>query len=156
MKRYISKNGKLIQISHIEDICEQLIETFKFQEEQNTRLREENEELRDSAYQSKELAKMKKELDKMEEDYFRGFPISAEEEQKLLEWQRRHIEEMHQVTSEDSKIALGGAIGGRWTYYFTPTSIGTVGVCRCNSCYHRNSYYKTLKDKAEYVFQELI
>lgn len=42
------------------------------------------------------------------------FELTPEQIEKLLEWQLQKEEE------------YGGAIGGRWTYSFTPTSLGIV------------------------------
>ena len=43
------------------------------------------------------------------------FTLNKEEREKLLEWQKSRIPEKY-----------SGASGGRWTYTFTPTSLGTV------------------------------
>jgi hypothetical protein len=82
-------------------------------------LEEENKRLKSDAYKDEELAKMKSEYDRMKEDYFRGFPISEEEHKKINEW----IDEQMK-----KHPGIGGAIGGRFTYEFLPTSIGTAGT----------------------------
>jgi hypothetical protein len=82
-------------------------------------LEEENKRLKSDAYKDEELAKMKSEYDRMKEDYFRGFPISEEEHKKINEW----IDEQMK-----KHPGIGGAIGGRFTYEFLPTGIGTAGT----------------------------
>ena len=59
---------------------------------------------------------MKEKYEKMKKAYFLGFPISEEEDKKIKEW----IEKRPKCNE--------GAIGGRYTYQFTPTSIGVIGT----------------------------
>ena len=56
-----------------------------------------------------------------------NFNISKEELAKIKEWEEKHIKEKHNGSY------YAGAIGGRFTYSFTLTSIGDVGevVCSC-------------------------
>ena len=88
-----------------------------FQQEQsiNEHLREENARLKSDAYKDEELSKMKAELDKMKADYYRGFPISKKEQEKIDEWKRKQIQDSPSPRT---------AIGGRFTYEFYPTSLG--------------------------------
>jgi hypothetical protein len=62
---------------------------------------------------------MKSEYDKMKSDYYRGFPISEEEDKKINEW----IE-----NQQKKNPGIGGVSGGRFTYKFTPTGLGTSGT----------------------------
>ena len=80
----------------------------------NEYLEKENERLKSEAYKDEELAKMKERYDKMSEDYYRGFPISEEEEKKINEW-------IQALTKADT-----GASGGRFIYRFYPTALGTA------------------------------
>ena len=60
----------------------------------------------------------------MQADYFRGFPISEEEDKKVKKWMNEH----------EKKCVRGhGCVGGKYIYKFVPTSIGTIGkvVCSC-------------------------
>jgi hypothetical protein len=53
--------------------------------------------------------------------------VSTEKETKAIsEWINKHIEEKHGGNS------YAGAIGGRFSYNFTPTSIGEIGVIKCS------------------------
>lgn len=112
-------------------------------ESQIGRLAEENKRLKNEHYKDKELSEMKDKLDKMQRAYYRGFPISDEEEKRIEEWKNRHDEEVHNAYSLIDKVKLGGCCGGRYTYEFVPTGIGTIGTVKC-SC------------GAEFIFQNTI
>ena len=98
----------------------------------NKALREENRQLKDAAYRDNELIKMKTELDNFKTEYYRGFPISKEDEKKIEEWKNKHERYAHMIRSIDDRLGTGGSIGGRYTYEFIPTSIGTIGVVKCH------------------------
>lgn len=106
-------------------------------------LEKQNQKLRDEKYKDNELLRMEAELKAMKEDYYRGFPISEEEQKSIREWMDKHDEEVHHARTLGDKLKLGGCCGGRYTYKFTPTSIGTIGTVKC-SC------------GAEFTFQEMV
>lgn len=112
-------------------------------EYQNKRLSEENSRLKNENYKDEELFKMKTQLEKMQQDYYRGFPISEEEQKSIREWMDKHDEEVHHARTLGDKLKLGGCCGGRYTYEFTPTSIGTIGTVKC-SC------------GAKFTFQDMV
>lgn len=105
-------------------------------------LEKQNQKLRDEKYKDNELLRMEVELKSMKEDYYRGFPISEEEQKSIREWMDKHDEEVHHARTLGDKLKLGGCCGGRYTYKFTPTSIGTIGTVKC-SC------------GAEFTFQDI-
>ena len=94
-------------------------------------LEKQNQKLRDEKYKDNELLRMEAELKAMKEDYYRGFPISEEEQKSIREWMDKHDEEVHRARTLDDKLKLAGCCGGRYTYEFTPTSIGTIGTVKC-------------------------
>lgn len=106
-------------------------------------LEKQNQELRDEKYKDNELSRMESELKTMKEDYYRGFPISEEEQKSIREWMDKHDEEVHHARTLGDKLKLGGCCGGRYSYHFVPTSIGTIGTVKC-SC------------GAEFTFQDLV
>ena len=105
-------------------------------------LEKQNQKLRDEKYKYNELLRMEAELKAMKEDYYRGFPISEEEQKSIREWMDKHDEEVHHARTLGDKLKLGGCCGGRYTYKFTPTSIGTIGTVKCGC-------------GAELIFQEI-
>ena len=50
--------------------------------------------------------------------------MTKEESEKIHQWQKKH--------SEECPFISISAIGGNFTFNFTPTSIGTFGVCKCS------------------------
>ena len=94
-------------------------------------LEKQNQELHDEKYKDNELLRMEAELKAMKEDYYRGFPISEEEQKSIREWMDKHDEEVHHARTLGDKLKLGGCCGGRYTYKFIPTSIGTIGTVKC-------------------------
>lgn len=106
-------------------------------------LEKQNQELRDEKYKDNELSRMEDELKTMKENYYRGFPISEEEQKSIREWMDKHDEEVHHARTLGDKLKLGGCCGGRYTYEFTPTSIGTIGTVKC-SC------------GAKFTFQDMV
>ena len=80
---------------------------------------------------------MKKKFDQMLADYCRGFPITEEWEKAISEWKDQHWTNAHNAPSLLSRLNKQGAIGGAFSYHFVPTSVGTSGVCRCDSCYRK-------------------
>lgn len=53
------------------------------------------------------------------------FSITPEQVEAIRTWKKKHEAESHGGSE------YAGAIGGRYTYEFTPTSIGTFGRIRC-------------------------
>lgn len=97
-------------------------------------LRKENKRLKEENYKDDELQKMKQQLEKMKADYWRGFPISEDEEKAIEEWKKKHAAEKHGLKTDHDMLKAGGCIGGTWKYEFLPTSIGVSGSVTCRIC----------------------
>ena len=82
----------------------------------NEYLKEENARLKSGAYKDEELSAMKEKYDKMCDAYYRGFPISEKEDEKIREWAEK------MMGGADLKIN-----SARFHYEFYPTGLGTVG-----------------------------
>ena len=94
-------------------------------------LEEENKKLKDNLYKDEELSSMENELNKMKSEYYRGFPISEDEENRINKWIENHECEVHGIKTYADKLVSHGCCGGRYTYEFIPTSIGTIGTVKC-------------------------
>ena len=128
---------------HIDTFAEDIKDELKRKDMTLKYLELQNRELYDEHYKNNELKQMLDEVNKMKDDYYRGFPISEEEQKSIREWMDKHDEEVHHARTLGDKLKLGGCCGGRYTYKFTPTSIGTIGTVKC-SC------------GAEFTFQEMV
>lgn len=126
------KEGKFITVPKIDDLCLVLKEKFYSQAKENERLIEENRRIKNEKYASEELTNMKKELNTMKKEYYNGFPISEEERNLINKWKKKHEEEDHNAKTFEQKLKLEGVSGGRYSYHFVPTTIGTSGTIRCS------------------------
>lgn len=129
-------------IISIDKTLEEIKEEFSCKEIRIKFLERENKRLKDEAYKDSELQSMKMQFERMQAEYYRGFPISESEDTAIKEWMEMHDRKAHGLTNGTLMMKAGGCIGGRYSYHFTPTSIGTSGVIRC-SC------------GAEFEFQEI-
>ena len=110
------KEGSMWLKDTMKTVLQEVYDHYRSVVQTNDYLRKENERLKDEHYKDEELVKMKEQCEKMKREYFLGFPISEEEDKKIKEWIK---------TRPDYNE---GAIGGRYTYKFTPTSIGVIGT----------------------------
>ena len=112
----LKKDKPIWKLDTIENDFQRLYDHYRDVYNQNAYLRKENERIKSEAYKDEELSRMKEMYDGMRADYFRGFPISEKEEEKIHEWM------------DSLPEAASGAIGGRFSYSFTPPGIGVVGT----------------------------
>ena len=115
----LKKNSAIWTLDTVENDFQRLYDHYRSVHRQNEWLREENERLKSEAYKDEELSKMKERYDQMSNDYYRGFSISEEEDKKIHEWIGKQT---------DKRPGIGGVSGGRFTYQFTPTGLGTFGI----------------------------
>ena len=78
-------------------------------------LKKENAKLKSEHYKDEKLQDMLKSLKAMEKEYYRGFPITENEKKQIDNFINKY------------RGKNFGAIGGAFTYKFTPTSIGIAG-----------------------------
>ena len=123
----------------IDDYLINIKEIFKNKDNQIQKLNAENAQLKDKNYKDNELDSMKKQVESakidmeiMKKDMYRGFPITAKEKEAIYNWSKEHDKKEHK-----NPRGYHGAIGGGFDYVFTPTSIGTIGVCVCGICQKR-------------------
>jgi argonaute-like protein implicated in RNA metabolism and viral defense len=95
-------------------------------------LEDEVAKLKSDHYKDDELKNMQSELKRMRADYYRGFPISEEESQAIVDWKREHDLKKHHLSTPELRMKAEGVSGGRYTYTFIPTSIGISGTIKCS------------------------
>lgn len=125
-------DGKYTDVYPLEDCVRAILCRNKLDEDKIKRLKKENKELKEGVWKDEALQDMKKDLDRMRADWLRGFAITEDEDRAIKEWKKKHEEEVHGLTTDKQRLKAGGTIGGRYSYHFVPTSIGTSGVVRCS------------------------
>lgn len=170
--RDLFKNsGVFVSEKTIEDYLLNIKELSKSKDNQIQKLKAENAQLKDENYKNNELDSMKKQVESakidmeiMKKDMYRGFPITAKEKEAIHNWSKNHDKKEHK-----NPRGYHGAIGGGFDYVFTPTSIGTVGVCICEACqkrayteafatgtFDREKYNKYMnKHDGQFIFQDI-
>lgn len=81
--------------------------------------------LKEEKYE-KEKNKAEKNTEKEKSDNALFFGVTEEENREIQKWMKRHIDTKHGGNS------YAGAIGGRFSYRFVPTSIGYIGEIECS------------------------
>lgn len=123
-------NGKMLRVHDIETACDnftkEIIAIVKRVQGENVRLREENEKLKNEHYKNEEIQRLVEENERLHERLRESFEIDEEGRANLYKWQKDHLEKKHHGKR------YAGAIGGRFTYSFTPTSVGTIGSIECS------------------------
>ena len=110
-------------------ILKQVGEQYQEKENEVRELRQKLSNFKAAAYKDSQMAAMKNELKKMSEDYYRGFPVTEEEKDKIKSWIVNHENEKH-----GGYPMYHGASGGGYVYEFYPTGIGVGGSICCSSC----------------------
>ena len=113
------KDGNIWIMEDIKKTLQQVYDHYRSVCNRNDYLKKEIEKVKSEKYADEELSRLKSEYDKMKSDYYRGFPISEEEDKNINEWIKKQ---------QEKNPGSGGTAGGRFTYRFTPTGLGTVGT----------------------------
>ena len=113
------KDGNIWIMEDIKKTLQQVYDHYRIVCNRNNYLTKEIEKVKSEKYADEELSRLKSEYDRMKSDYYRGFPISEEEDKNIKEWIKNQ---------QEKNPGNGGAAGGRFTYRFTPTGLGTVGT----------------------------
>ena len=113
------KDGNIWIMEDIKKTLQQVYDHYRSVCNRNDYLKKEIEKVKSEKYADEELSKLKSEYDKMKSDYYRGFPISEEEDKNIKDWIKKQ---------QEKNPGSEGAAGGRFTYKFIPTGLGTVGT----------------------------
>lgn len=114
------------------ELIEELKKRFNRQEDRIKYLEEQNKKIQEKNWAEEKYQKMQSRYEAMQRDYYRGFPISEEEEKKIKAWKEEHDIEKHKADTLEKRLKLEGVSGGRFKYIFIPTSIGIIGCIQCN------------------------
>ena len=125
-------NGEWIEVYDLDQCLKSIQVRNEINEKQIKRLIEENRKLKEEYSKDEEIQKMQEQLDEMKKDYWRGFPISEEEQNAIEEWKKKHDEEFHGYATDRMRLKAEGCSGGRYSFHFTPTALGTSGIIKCN------------------------
>ena len=90
------------------------------------------QKLEDKNWKDDTVKKLNLENNKLKESLEYGFGISFLEDEKIKQWQYEHTSKFH---ISHHNIGMTPLI--TFSYHFLPTSIGTLGFCRCEICYDR-------------------
>lgn len=133
MEFYGNYNGKDMHLFDFDDCLENyennLRYLFEHQERTIKSLQKRVSELEDEKFKDEEIQRLKEENENLKKEMRNGFPISEKTNKKIEKWQDKHIKEKHWCGDRPQGF---GAIGGNFIYEFTPTSIGTILVCKCS------------------------
>lgn len=113
------KDGNIWIMEDIKKTLQQVYDHYRSVCNRNDYLRKEIEKVKSEKYADEELSRLKSEYDRMKSDYYRGFPISEEEDKNIKEWIKNQ---------QEKNPGIGGVSGGRFTYKFIPTGLGTSGT----------------------------
>ena len=129
-EKYHQFQGYELCLEELANSMQEVLDYAERQENINAELKAEN-------WKDEQLQAMKEDYESMKEAYYRGFPITEAQAEAISEWKDKHWTNQHNAPDSRSRLAKQGAIGGAFEYRFVPTSIGTSGVCRCQSCYKK-------------------
>lgn len=116
-EKFELKEDSMLWIKDIKDVLQDLYNQFRAVQQRNKYLEEANKILQTEQYKDEELARMKKDYDQMRDDYYRGFPISKEEMERIHKW-------MDEIIGNGPDMKINSA---RFYYKFYPTAIGVSG-----------------------------
>ena len=122
---------EIIDNKEEKDIKEALTFLYNYYAKQKKEIdlkRDQIAKLQAEYYRDELIAELQGRIKELEDRLFSGesFNITEEEKIKIQEWVRQHTKEKH----NDNDYC--GAIVGRYSYVFTPTSLGLVGEIQCS------------------------
>ena len=121
-------NGEWIHnIKSLSEISSDLLKFQIYNEDYINSLKNRIKNLEEDNFQDKTIQEALKEKDNAIAAMKNGFYILPEDKEKIDNWKREHERIKH---TPDRR----SAIGGQYSYSFTPTSIGVFKSCECSSC----------------------
>ncbi|MEY8352502.1 hypothetical protein AALB39_04005 [Lachnospiraceae bacterium 54-53] len=126
------ETGEWVQVYDLEKCLKAIRVRNKRNEDLIEKLKVKIKELQEEYSKDSEIYEMQMKLEKVRSDYYRGFPISESQKIAIDEWCNEHDKTAHGLNTLDKKLRAGGCCGGRYSYHFIPTSIGTSGTIKCH------------------------
>ena len=133
-----------------EQACQIIADYINEMEEEKEKARERVKKYEEEINADVRVQELTASLEELQGDLRRGFKITESETKAIQKWKDKHDIEQHGLDTNNKKLRAGGAIGGRYSYEFYPTSIGTAGVCVCNRC-RRKAMQVAKGEYEEYV-----
>ena len=125
------KTGKMLHVHTFDECIAILNHRYNRMKENLYHANQEIKKLLSEHYKDEEITRLKKRIEELEATPEYGFQISAKQYEQIREWMVQHDLEKHNC-SKNKRHNLDGAIGGRYTYSFVPTTIGTIGSVQCS------------------------
>ena len=144
-------NGNWTNILSSKEITKNILNLENYYQERIESLKETNKQLQDEHYKDEQLSILKKERDDAIVAARNGFSIPQEEYDKAMKWRQQHEHNQHGVPK--GEYAYHGAVGGGYSFSFTPTSIGVFAICTCENC---NRKARTNAKGDEKLYQKLL
>ena len=94
-------------------------------------LQAELKKVKDEKFKDAQLKEMQETVERAKRELRQGFPISDAQNEKIVNWQQKHIRKKHWDPINNCECGAG-ACGGRFVYEFLPTGIGTFITCKCS------------------------
>ena len=129
---YNSETGEHLEVLPFDECIKIIQYRYNNIKESLNNACETNKRLKEEHYKDELVNGLKKQLSRMEDAYYRGFPITKKEEDSINAWKKKHDEEDHGYDTFEKRLKAEGVSGGRYSYHFYPTAIGTSGVIRCS------------------------
>ena len=85
-EKLVLKDGNIWIMEDIKKTLQQVYDHYRSVCNRNDYLKKEIEKVKSEKYTDEELSRLKSAYDKMKSDYYRGFPISEEEDKNIKEW----------------------------------------------------------------------
>lgn len=111
------------RIPPLQDCLDGIVDRMEYYKHIAEEADKEARKLQEENWKDEELQKMKEEVERIKRERERGFSITDDEWERIETWTKEHESTWkHEIT----------AIGGRYDYIFTPTSLGNFLTVRCS------------------------
>ena len=121
---FTDENDDIVKVDTFDNAMNSIKLRYQKLQDRIEHLSQENKELKSGVFATNYVQEAMANAEKIRNEYRLGFPMTEEEVQKAEKWIKEHNESAHKGESF-------GAIGGQYTYEFTPTSIGVLCGLRC-------------------------